>query len=134
MRKLLGVVAGIAVAILVIMAIEFAGHAAYPPPPDIDLRDPAATNRLIASLPPGALAGVVIGWFLGSFAGAWTAIRVARWATAGWIVVAFVIAGGLYTIITIPHPMWMQIAAVALPLLAGWMALRINRAGRANIA
>ena len=35
------------------------------------------------------------------------------------------IAFGVATLFMIPHPLWMQVAAVAAPLLGGWIGLRL---------
>jgi hypothetical protein len=79
---------------------------------------------LMDRIPIGARLAVVVAWFLGALAGAWTAMRVARWQPAGWIVVALLVAGGMATLVQIPHPLWMQACAIGLPLLAGWIATR----------
>lgn len=128
MRIVLGVVAGLVVAILCVFAIELVGHNLYPPPEGIDPSNPADLERLMASVPATALAFVAIAWFVGTLAGAWVANAIARRALAGWIVAALIIAGGLWTMITLPHPVWMWAAGVGLPLAAGWLAQRLAKA------
>ena len=127
MKIVLGVVAGVVVAFLCVFGIETVGHMAFPLPPGTDLTDPAQVARLMEAMPPAALASVVIAWFVGALAGAWVADAVAKRALAGWIVVLLVIAGGIYTMVTIPHPAWMWAAGIALPLIAGWLAQRFAK-------
>jgi hypothetical protein len=52
---------------------------------------------------------------------------VAKRALAGWIVVALALAGGVLTMITIPHPAWLWAMGIALPLAAGWLAQRLAK-------
>ena len=128
MKTVLGVLAGIVVAVVCVFVIEFIGHSVYPPPAGLDLSNPEAAARIIAALPAGAFAFVVAGWFLGTLAGAWVANAVSRTGYAGWVVALFVICGGVYTLVTIPHPAWMWAAGIALPLAAAWLAQRLTRA------
>ena len=127
MKIVLGVVAGCVVAIACIFGIEAAGHMVFPPPAGTDLSDPAQMARLMEIVPPAALAFVLAAWFLGTLAGAWVADAVAKRALAGWIVALLVIAGGIYTMMTIPHPAWMWAAGIGLPLVAAWLAQRLAK-------
>ena len=127
MRIVAGIVVGAVVAILCIAGIELVGHLAFPPPPGIDLTDPAQVARIMENVPKAALAFVAAAWFIGALAGAWVANLVARRALAGWIVIALVLAAGIYTMTTIPHPAWMWACGILLPLLAGWLAQRLAK-------
>lgn len=127
MRKFLGILAGLAALIVVVWVVEAIGHSIWPPPSGTDLSDPAQLATLLDKIPFAAKLAVAAAWFLGAMAGAWAANAVARWAPAGWIVVAIGIAFGVATLFMIPHPLWMQIAAVAAPLLGGWIGLRLPR-------
>jgi len=127
MKILLGVIAGAVVAILCIFGVEALGHMVFPPPPGTDFTDPAQVARLMEIVPTGALAFVLAAWFVGAFAGAWVADAVAKRAIAGWIVALLVIAGGVFTMSMIPHPVWMWAAGIALPLIAAWLAQRFAK-------
>jgi len=124
MRVVLGVLAGVIVAVLGVFVLELLGHMVYPPPANLDLSDPEGAARLIAGLPAGAFAFVLAAWFLGTLAGAWTANAIGRSTVAGWVVALVVICGGVYTMLTIPHPTWMWAAGIVLPLVAAWLAQR----------
>ncbi|HSX57076.1 MAG TPA: hypothetical protein VLG14_17345 [Sphingomonas sp.] len=125
MRKFLGVVAGLATLIATVWIVEAIGHSIWPPPPGINPSDPAQLATLLDQIPLTAKIAVVVAWFAGAVAGAWVANLVARWPVAGWIVVAIGIVLGVMTLVVIPHPLWMQIAAVLAPLIGGWIGLRL---------
>jgi hypothetical protein len=127
MRIALGVLAGAVVAFICIFAIEVVGHMIFPPPADFDINDRAQMERLMETVPPGALALVLVAWFTGALLGAWTADKVARRGLAGWIVALLVICGGVWTMLLIPHPAWIWALGIALPLAAAWLAQRLAR-------
>ncbi len=129
MKTVLGVLSGIVVAVLCVYVIEVVGHSVFPTPPDIDPYNPAHAERLMAALPAGAFAFVLAGWFIGSLVGAWLANRIARQSHAGWGVALFVIAGGAYMMTQFPHPVWMWVLGIALPIAAAWLAQRMAGSG-----
>jgi hypothetical protein len=65
-RAVLGMVAGILVAFATVFVIDLAGHQIYPLPSDLDMYDPEAVGAFIRTMPPEALAIVVIAWFVGA--------------------------------------------------------------------
>jgi hypothetical protein len=116
-----GVVAGLLAAFAVIMAIEYFGHAIYPLPADAALRDPEAPVDAL-SMPLPVLLIVVFAWFTGALIGGAVAKRInGRWWSP-WLVAGMVALGGILAVTMMPHPTWMQIAAVAAPLLGGLFA------------
>lgn len=126
MRYLLGTLAGVAIAILIMMAIEYVDGQLYPWPTDIDPGDSAAMAQLIPSLPFPAKLIVVSAWLLGALGGAWSAMRITDWRWSAVVVTLFVIAGGVINFIDLPHPFWMQVCAVVLPPIGGWLAVRLH--------
>ena len=123
MRKLFAAIAGIIAAALVVGVIETLGHMMFPPPPDVDLSDPDQLATLIDRLPLAALVFVVAAWLVGSFAGGVVATMIARRETIvpAMAVAAMMLFGALYSLLTIPHPLWMAIAGIALPLPFAWL-------------
>lgn len=125
-RTLLAVLAGLAVMMLTVAAMEWLGHAMFPPPAGINLADPDALERIIRILPVGSLAMVAGGWALGSLAGAWVAARVARQfrlsaaLAVGAVMTMLVVAN----FVMVPHPLWMILAGIALPLPLAWLGWR----------
>lgn len=122
LRRILGLVAGIIVAGLTVGVIESIGHLIWPPPPGTDISKPDQLKAIIETIPLPAKISVMVAWFLGTLAGAFTALKITRWPVAPWGVAGFVIAAGGWTMMQIPHPVWMVVGAVALPLAAAWIA------------
>ena len=127
MRKVLGTFAGILVAVITITVVELIGHHLYPAPAGLDLSTPEGVTRYLESAPAGAMIAVVLGWFGGALLGGWTALAIARWGVAPWIIAALIAAGGIYNATQIPAPLWMQVATVLAPALGGWLALHLGR-------
>jgi hypothetical protein len=120
-RRVAGIAAGIVAGGVVVALCESLGHLAFPPPPGLDLADPADQARLMDVVPFGAKLAVIAAWFCGALAGAWTAVRIARWAAAAWIIAAVMIGLGVLTTQMFPHPWWMVAAAIAMPAFAAWL-------------
>lgn len=127
MRKLVGVLAGAVVAMLTVAVVEMIGHRLYPPPAGVDMRSPDGVASYVTAAPTGALAAVVIAWFLGAALGGWIAMRIGRWPAAAWIIAALIALGGIYNATQIPAPLWMQIATVLAPALGGLAAHTLGR-------
>lgn len=131
LRSVLGVVVALLVAVLVITMVEWLGHALYPPPGGFDLDDPGAAAKIVASLPIGALLFVALAWGIGAFIGGWVAARIAGRAPllhAG-IISGFLMAGGIATMIMIPHPAWFWVAGLAIFMPATLAAARLADSG-----
>ena len=125
-RTILGILAGVIVAWLAMTICEFASLFLHRPPAGLDLRDPQALAAHIAAAPLSAMLVVVVGWALAAFVGAWVAARIARHRRAAALVIGLlVLAGVIANIAMIPHPLWMTVAGLALPLPLAWLAARI---------
>lgn len=128
-RTILGVVAGLATMIAIISVVELLGAQLFPPPAGVDMRDPEAFATAITEMPMAALAIVVVAWVLGAFAGGWVAARIASaHPRAAAVVVALaVVAGVVLMMLTLPHPMWMALLGVVLPVPAALAGARLAR-------
>ena len=126
-RKILGVVAGLAAAFIIILLVEGADEWLYPVPDDLDASDAVAMGAYVFAMPLPAKLVVVFGWFVGTFGGAWLCLRINDWRWGAWIIVALTVAGGIAEIVQFGHPIWMQLGAVGAPLLGGWLGLRLHR-------
>ena len=124
MRRILGIVLGIAAALAIVTAFEALAQALYPFADPVDALDRADLAAQIAAIPLPAKLIVVAGWLAGAFGGAWLALRVCDWRWAGWIVAGLVLAGSIANLVALPHPVWMQVAAIVAPLAGGWLARR----------
>lgn len=128
-RTLLGVLAGLATMFVVIMLVELLGAQVFPPPDGVDMRDPQVLASAMAQMPLGALAMVVVAWVLGAFAGGWVAARVsvAHPRAAAAIVALAVVAGVVLMVLSFPHPLWMTVLGLVLPVPAALAGARLAR-------
>jgi hypothetical protein len=127
-RTILGILAGLVVAWLAMTICEFASLFLHRPPAGFDLRDPQALAAHIAAAPLSAMLVVVIGWVLAAFVGGWVAARIARHRLVAALVIGLLVLAGVIANNTmIPHPLWMTIAGIALPLPLAWLAARLVR-------
>jgi hypothetical protein len=126
-RTVLAVVAGLLVALVAMVSVEFLAMQVWPPPQGLDLRTEADLARLVEMAPPAQKGMVVFGWALASFAGGWVAARLARRRAVGAAVTIaiLVVAGVLFNAANIPHPVWMTALGVLLPVPLAWMAARL---------
>jgi hypothetical protein len=76
----------------------------------------------MAALPRAALLLVLVGWALGTFAGAYVAGRLARRVPIahGLVVGVLFLAAGVANMLMLPHPIWMWMAGVAAFLAGGY--------------
>ena len=121
-RAIVAIVAGVLVAGIVVGILEMVGHLIFPPPEGIDPTNPDDQARLMEVIPLGAKIAVVVAWFAGSFVGAAVAMMIGKKAFHGGVVAGLMVAGSLATTQIFPHPMWMMVAAVLLPILAAFLA------------
>ena len=125
MKKVVGVIVGIVVALLLVAASDWISSVLFPPG-DVDTADPNILAAYIARMPFAAKLIVASGWLVAPLAGAWLCLRVADWVPGGWIVTIVFLAAGLMNQVALPHPLWMQVGAVVLPLIGGWLAQRLH--------
>jgi hypothetical protein len=123
MRAVLAVVAGVVTGSVVITIIESLAHRVYPLPP-LDFNDPVALRAAIATLPLMALILVVVGWTVGTLAGARTAVAISPRRQVAWIVGGLFVASTALNLYLIPHPVWMAVAGPAAVLAAAWLVSR----------
>ena len=117
-KKILSVLAGIIGGGMIILLVEKLGHTVYPPPPDFDYKDVEALRLLIENAPLGALLFVVLAWALGSLAGGLIAalIAVEDKTKQALFVGGILMVLGVINMMSIPHPVWMQIAGLTVYL------------------
>lgn len=120
LRRIGGSLAGVAVAVLVIMGIEAIGHRVTGAP-----ADPAEAT-------PAMMAWVLAAWTIGTTIGALVGVTVARWGGAAWFPAALVVVGVVMTALAIPSPWWLTMGGLVLPLLAAGLISR--RGGPQRVA
>jgi uncharacterized membrane-anchored protein len=119
--------AGLAVSIGVIMAVQMVGHSLWPAPEGLDWSDAEVIRTYTSQLPFLALLFPVVSYFLGTLAGPLLASRIGTQqplvfvGVIGIVVLAFTVAN----LIQIPHPTWFSVAAVAAVIIGGWLSLQL---------
>lgn len=113
-RHLAAPIAGIVCGAAVVAAVEAVGHALFPFAPPRNA-EPAALRAAMASAPLGALISVLVAWWLGAFAGAWTAVKIApgRPTLHAAIVAGVLLLATVTNLIMLPHPWWMAVGGPA---------------------
>lgn len=127
-RTILAVLAGAVVMWLTVFVLEFAGHALYPPPLELDPKDPTQLRQVVAQMPFGALAMLVLAWVAGAFTGGYTAAKVSRKhkrgaAIAVAVLVMLGVAGMVYLVPD--HPTWVVALGLLLPIPTALLAARV---------
>lgn len=124
-RRIAGLLAGLVVMALTVALAEGVGQALFPPPAGLDVTNPDDQARLMEVIPLGAKISVVVAWFLGALAGSAVAMIVGRTVLLGWVIGIVMGALSLFTTQMFPHPLWMVIASVVLPLVAVLVAKKL---------
>jgi len=128
LRNILGVTAGVLAGALLVFAVEMVGHALFPAPA-VDFSDPQKARSAIAALPLATKLSVVVAWFAGAFGGGAVAALIAkRWAPVAWVVAATIFLLSASSLMAIPHPWWMSVAAALAAGLGGYLAVRVTGA------
>jgi hypothetical protein len=128
-RSIGAVLAGVVVAVLCMMGIEYLGHKVYPPPPGLDPTNMESVRAVMKDIPLGALLFVLAAWVIGTVAGGAVAARIAsRKPELHAIVVGLIIlALTVVNLMMIPQPTWFVIVSLlaAVPAAyAGALAVR----------
>ena len=113
-RKILAVVFGTVVAVVLIIAIEALGHAAYPMPDGLDLTNPEVLKAYVMDAPIAALLLVLGAWLVAVLVGGLLACFIAKESPLVYsaIIGGLVLMGTVINLISIPHPLWFSTTSV----------------------
>ena len=129
LRSILAVLAGVLVMGITVAAVQWLGHSIFPPPAGVDPTDHDAMIALIASMPVMALAFVLFAYAFGTFLGAYTAATISaahkRGAAIAVGVVMLALVGLNFSMI--PHPLWMVVIGLLIPLPFALLAWKLAR-------
>jgi len=125
-RGILAVVAGVAVGVGLIMAVEGIGHRVYPPP-EMEPDDMAAIAEYVANVPLLALLFVPFAWLVGTTVATYVARMVApgHSTTPGHVAEGLLLLAGVSMLLTFPHPTWMWIVGIAAFPIGGWIGMTL---------
>jgi hypothetical protein len=102
---------------IVVFALEIPSAMLFPVPAGVNMDDPVMMKGFVAALPVGAKLMVLFAWAAGVAAGSSVAMLVSRrvrWTA--WAAGAISLAGVVWSLIEIPHPLWMMVAGVVIPI------------------
>jgi len=123
-RIILGIIAGVALGLCVVMAGDAVNMMLFPAPHPSQLAD------YMANAPVAALAGLPIAYALAALAAAFVGAKIAARVWAGWIAGGLLTAATFANLVMIPHPLWFTIACVLLVPLAAWFGAKHGAAPR----
>ena len=124
-RKILGVVFGIVVAMLAISGGQMALHLLVPMPP-VDMQDPEAVKTMMASAPMAGKLGLALVYAVATFFGAAVAASVAKGRWAGWTITVVLLMLTVANFVMLPHPVWLVALCLVGIAGAGWFATRMG--------
>lgn len=116
LRSAIAALVGIIAAFALIWLAQYAGSELSPDVYDVE------TGEVL--IPAGSTIALLIGWFIGTFAGVWVATRASNDSNAGWVVAGAVMGAGLYRAVTLADDWWIMALGVAIPAAAAWVAQR----------
>lgn len=134
LRTLFAALVGIVVCTVVIGAMQSLNLHWFPAPAGMDFHDPKQVAAHVATLPAAAFAVVLASWLIGSFVGGAVATRLSpqRSRRAGLAPGVFTLIGVVMNIVLYPHPLWMAVLGLLLPIPAAWLGHRFMRGGAAS--
>jgi hypothetical protein len=126
-RRIVGAVVGIAIAIATVMLMEWLSHSIHPLPPGLDVNDSAAMNNYLDSVPPTAMLLVLIGYLVGTFDGTLVACLIGRVQPMFYalLIGVLMLAGTISTLIMFRHPTWFSIASIVGIAFFAWFGAKL---------
>lgn len=120
-RSVVATIVGIVVAFGLILLFQYASANLFPAGYDAAVYDVAAEE---IEAPLGTTIALIIGWFVGTFAGGWLAMRASGGSGAGWVVAGSVMGAAIYRASSPVDEWWIFALAVLVPAAAAWLAQR----------
>lgn len=129
-RALFSVVAGIAVAFVLIALLQPLGLAAFAADgvPQAGT-EPVPVVAAIEAMPTGALLTILAIWAIGTFVGAWLAARTADRSFYGLLVGGVLMLAGMSKVIGMPYPWWFIVMTIILFLPSAYAGARLATPG-----
>ena len=125
MRGILAIVGGLVAVAVTMMLVSLIGSSLVPAPPAVNTSSIDSIKATYAGLGTETWLLMLVSWFLGALAGAVVAKKIAGRSWAAWTMAGLILAYLLLTVLMLPMPGWMQVAALAAPLLAAFLANRL---------
>lgn len=125
LRSVGSVIAGLVVALMLVIGVEGLSSILHPFPPGIDPTDMEACKAHVARYPAGVLALLGVGlWGMTVFVSSWVATRLGtgRHLAHGLVVGAILLAAAVFNMAMLPYPSWFWINLIVFPMAFFWGA------------
>ncbi len=116
LRKILSVLAGLVIAVLIIMGVEWIGIQLFPLPSELNMNDMESLRTHPEMIPLANKLFVLLAWAAGTFAGSWLATVVSKRENfaQGLIVGIILLVLAIINMSLFPHPIWFWIIGILL--------------------
>ena len=130
MRSIGAIIAGLIVAMVLIIAVEFVTIFFHPFPDGADTTDHEVVEAHVEQFPHWVLAIAVVGWGVTTFVSAWTATRLgaARHPAHGIALGSLLLVAAAFNMFMLPYPVWFELANLLILPLAIFGAVKFGRA------
>jgi hypothetical protein len=125
MRAFLSILAGMTLAVSLVIAVELSSAIVYPPPPGFTGTQEEMCAH-VAAYPQWILAVVVVGWSATSLASTWLATRLGGWLP-GSLVGLLLIAAVASNVSMLPYVFWFKVAVLICIPIACLFGIRLPR-------
>lgn len=129
-RTVVGAIAGVLTACVIILIMEQLTLKLYPMPEGMDPTDIEAHREYARVAPAGALGFVLLGYALAAVAGGLVAALICHRRRAVLVVSGLLVVASVANLSTIPHPLWFWAANLVgvalLPLVGAMLAPRVR--------
>lgn len=129
LKRVLGVIAGVAVGLAFVMIGDYCSGLIQPWPNGLDYHSRDAIAAFMAPVPVSAFVAMLVFYALGAFLGGLVATLVTgREALRPAMTVGILLTiGSIMNQMDIPHPIWFMILAVLICIPFAWSGWRVSR-------
>ena len=123
-RLLLALLVGVIVNGVLVAGVQMLSGVVHPMPPGLDASDMNQMRDYIASgtVPITAMVMVLVSYVAGAFGGGFVATKLApnRGLMPALVIGQISLVFIIINLVQIPHPIWMMVASVVVPLPSAW--------------
>lgn len=118
LRAVLAFLAGAVAMSLTVAGVQMIGHRLWPLPAGIDPSNHAQMAGIVESMPVAAKAWVVLAYAIATAVAVLVATTIARtrWKGLGIALGGLMVVLCIINLLMLPHPLWMIVATLAIPL------------------
>ena len=134
MRSIGVIIAGLIVAMVLIIAVEVVTAIFHPFPPGADATDHEVVEAHVEKFPHWVLAIAVVGWGVTTFVSAWIATRLGtgRHPAHGIALGSLLLLAAAFNMSMLPYPVWFVVANLLILPLAILGAVKFGRAPQSH--